>query len=85
MLPKMLEWYHDGDFPVDQLIQEYAFEHINEACAAMCSGEVIKPVIVFLTRGKSYALNQNVEKFINQTRPLLIGDRWLETDEVIDG
>ena len=29
-------------------------------------------------------LNQNVEKFINQTRPLLIGDRWLETDEVID-
>ena len=47
MLPKMLEWYHDGDFPVDQLIQEYAFEHINEACAAMCSGEVIKPVIVF--------------------------------------
>ena len=24
-------------------------------------------------------LNQNVEKFINQTRPLLIGDRWLET------
>ena len=29
-------------------------------------------------------LNQNVEKFINQTRPLLIGDRWLETDEVIN-
>ena len=26
-------------------------------------------------------LNQNVEKFINQTRPLLIGDRWLETDD----
>ena len=30
------------------------------------------------------SLNQNVEKFISQTRPMLIGDRWLETDDVID-
>ena len=49
LLPNMLQWWVDGQFPVEALIQEFAFEQINEAVAAGHTGEVIKPVLVMNT------------------------------------
>jgi aryl-alcohol dehydrogenase len=44
-VPRLLELWRQGRFPVDRLIRTYPFEQINEAAAAAHSGEVIKPVL----------------------------------------
>jgi aryl-alcohol dehydrogenase len=44
-LPKLLEFYKDGKFPMDKLIKYYPFEEINEAQAASDRGECIKAVL----------------------------------------
>ncbi len=45
-LPKMIEWYKQGRFPVDRLVKTFPFSEINEAFAAAHRGEVIKPVLL---------------------------------------
>jgi aryl-alcohol dehydrogenase len=44
-IPRLLELWRQGRFPVDRLIRTYPFEQINEAAEAAHSGEVIKPVL----------------------------------------
>ena len=46
-LPKLIEWYKQGRFPVDRLIQTFPFAEINDAFAAAHEGRVIKPVLLF--------------------------------------
>ncbi|MCS5688242.1 MAG: NAD(P)-dependent alcohol dehydrogenase [Acidimicrobiales bacterium] len=46
LIPEMLEWWLQGDFPVDRLIATFPFDDINTAVKAGHSGEVIKPVLV---------------------------------------
>ena len=45
-IPKMIEYYKNGLFPFDRLIQLYDFEDINQASADSLSGKTIKPVLV---------------------------------------
>ena len=46
LLPKMLEWWSEGQFPIETVIGEFPFERINDAVAAGHSGDVIKPVLL---------------------------------------
>lgn len=44
-LPKLINYYRQGVFPFDRLIQHFEFEQINQAIRASESGDVIKPVL----------------------------------------
>jgi len=46
-VPKMVQWYHEGKFPVDKLIGYFDAEKINDAVKAMLDATVIKPVLVW--------------------------------------
>ncbi len=46
-IPQLVELWRTGRFPVDRLISTFAFPEINDAVAAMDSGQVIKPVVLF--------------------------------------
>jgi aryl-alcohol dehydrogenase len=45
-LPKMIEWYKQGRFPVDRLVKTFPFAQINEAFAAAHHGDAVKPVLL---------------------------------------
>lgn len=45
-IPKLIDLYATGKFPIDRLIKQYRLQDINEAVSDMESGRVIKPVIV---------------------------------------
>ncbi len=45
-IPKLIDWYQQGRFPVDRLVETYPLDDINEAFGASTSGRVIKPVVV---------------------------------------
>ena len=44
-LPKLLDFYKKGMFPIDKLMKFYKFEEINEAQAKSDAGECIKAVL----------------------------------------
>lgn len=44
-LPKLLELFTRGDFPVDRMITYFPFEQINDAVAAVRNGSVAKAVL----------------------------------------
>jgi aryl-alcohol dehydrogenase len=44
-IPRLIQMYRDGDFPIDRLIRHYKFADINDAVADMKSGDTIKPVL----------------------------------------
>lgn len=46
-LPKLIELYRLGRFPIDKLITFYPFADINKAIEDALSGKVIKPVLRF--------------------------------------
>ncbi|MEO0410521.1 MAG: NAD(P)-dependent alcohol dehydrogenase [Pseudomonadota bacterium] len=45
-IPELIAHYQAGRFPLDQLIQTYAFDNINAALADAESGAAIKPVLL---------------------------------------
>lgn len=45
-IPRLIEYYRDGLFPVDKLIRHFDFADINTAMALSESGEVIKAVVL---------------------------------------
>ena len=45
-IPRLIEYYRDGRFPVDRLVKTYPFAEINRAIDDSLSGETIKPVLV---------------------------------------
>lgn len=44
-IPKLVELYQSGRFPVDRLVRFYAFDDINTAFADAAGGDVVKPVL----------------------------------------
>lgn len=45
-IPRLIELYKAGVFPIDRLVRYYPFLDINDAIADMKSGATIKPVLV---------------------------------------
>jgi len=45
-IPKLVELYRSGHFPIDRMVRTYAFADINEAFADAARGTVIKPVLI---------------------------------------
>jgi aryl-alcohol dehydrogenase len=45
-IPKLVELYRSGRFPIDRLVRTYKFADINQAFADAAQGTVIKPVLV---------------------------------------
>ena len=45
-LPKMIEWYKMGRFPIDRLVKTFPFDQINEAFEAAQTGQAVKPVLL---------------------------------------
>ncbi len=46
-IPKLVEFYKNGQLPVDRLIKKYSFADFSEAFDAATRGLAIKPVVVF--------------------------------------
>jgi Zn-dependent alcohol dehydrogenase len=46
-VPKMVEWYRNGDFPIDKLVKYYKAEDVLEAVDAMHDGSIVKPVLLW--------------------------------------
>jgi aryl-alcohol dehydrogenase len=44
-IPKLVELYTQGRFPIDRLITYYPFDDINQAVKDMAEGRVVKPVL----------------------------------------
>lgn len=44
-IPKLIDYYHDGRFPIDKLMKVYPFEKINEAIEESNAGKCIKAVL----------------------------------------
>jgi len=44
-IPKLIEWYQAGRFPLDRLVTFYDFDDINRAIADAKRGDTIKPVL----------------------------------------
>lgn len=44
-LPRLIQWWRDGRFPVEKLVQFYRFADFADAVKAMGSGSVVKPVM----------------------------------------
>lgn len=46
-IPKLIDLWRDGRFPMDKLMRNYKLEDINAGFADSASGATVKPVIVF--------------------------------------
>ena len=46
-IPRMVQWYRDGEFPIDKLVQFFPAEEFSVALHGMRSGSVVKPVLVW--------------------------------------
>ncbi len=47
MVPRLIELWKQGLFPIDKLVKTYDFADINTAFGDSTSGAVVKPVLVF--------------------------------------
>jgi aryl-alcohol dehydrogenase len=45
-IPKLVELYRSGRFPIDRLVRTYEFADINQAFTDAAQGTVIKPVLI---------------------------------------
>ena len=46
-IPRLVQFYREGRFPVDKLAVYYPFEDFQQAFADSRSGKAIKPILVF--------------------------------------
>ncbi|KAJ6780033.1 hypothetical protein PWT90_01205 [Aphanocladium album] len=46
-IPQMIQWWRDGDFPIEKLVTFFDHQDYARALEVMGSGEAIKPVIVW--------------------------------------
>ena len=46
-IPRLVQFYKQGLFPVDKLANYYSFDQIDQAFADSASGKTIKPILVF--------------------------------------
>jgi len=47
LVPRLVQLFEQGLFPVDRLVERFAFEDINGAAAAAGGGGAIKPILTF--------------------------------------
>jgi aryl-alcohol dehydrogenase len=47
LIPRLLELWRAGQFPVEALVSTFATAELNDAMRAMKAGHVVKPVVVF--------------------------------------
>lgn len=47
MIPKMLQWYREGNFPIDKIVKYFPIKDASQALHGMESGTVIKPILVW--------------------------------------
>lgn len=52
-LPELAALWRDGRFPVDELVQTFDFTKLDDALAAVASGEVVKAVLTFDIQGNT--------------------------------
>ncbi|MEV1066295.1 NAD(P)-dependent alcohol dehydrogenase [Streptomyces sp. NPDC050263] len=52
-IPKLVELYQSGRFPIDRLIRFYEFDDINAAFADAARGDVVKPVLRIAETGQN--------------------------------
>ncbi|KAH6972075.1 hypothetical protein BKA56DRAFT_646192 [Ilyonectria sp. MPI-CAGE-AT-0026] len=46
-IPQMIQWYREGQFPIDKLARFYKAEDINLAIQDMKTGRAVKPILVW--------------------------------------
>ncbi|KAI0177985.1 zinc-binding dehydrogenase [Pestalotiopsis sp. NC0098] len=46
-IPKLIQWWRDGKFPVEKLIKTFDFEDFEGAIKGMGDGSVVKPVLIW--------------------------------------
>lgn len=46
-IPQMIQWWKDGLFPVEKLVQFYKIENFESAVKVMGNGDVVKPIMVW--------------------------------------
>jgi Zn-dependent alcohol dehydrogenase len=46
-IPKMIQWYRDGKFPIDKIVKYFPASEAIKGLEGMESGSAIKPVIVW--------------------------------------
>jgi len=47
LIPKMVEWYRQGLFPLEKFSKFYEAEEINAAIDGMLNGQTVKPILVW--------------------------------------
>jgi aryl-alcohol dehydrogenase len=47
MVPRLIDLWKQGTFPIDRLVKTYDFADINSAFVDSESGAVVKPLLVF--------------------------------------
>ncbi|KAL3478340.1 chaperonin 10-like protein [Aspergillus californicus] len=46
-IPQMIEWYREGRFPIDQVVQYFKASEYQQALAQLKEGAVVKPVLLW--------------------------------------
>jgi len=46
-IPKMIEWYREGKFPIEKLVRHYPVEQFQQAFDDSSSGVSVKPVLIW--------------------------------------
>jgi Zn-dependent alcohol dehydrogenase len=46
-IPRMIQWWRAGDFPIEKLVGFYKYTDFEQAVKSMKAGEVVKPIIVW--------------------------------------
>jgi len=46
-IPKMIQWYREGKFPIDKMIKFMPAEQFEQGLHEMHTGETIKPVLLW--------------------------------------
>lgn len=47
MVPQMLQWYRDGNFPIEKIVQFIPVQNVMDAFHGMEGGTIIKPVLIW--------------------------------------
>lgn len=47
IIPKMVEWYHAGKFPIERLTKFFKADDFQQALTEMHTGETVKPILVW--------------------------------------
>lgn len=46
-IPRMIQWWKDGEFPFETLVQSFSFDDWEAAIESMIKGTVVKPIMVW--------------------------------------